>query len=158
MENRSIQITSQKDIIPKKVSTHQPYEFEKYQVTEDYSENQCCVAVYELSPQKSNYPYHYHMSNEEVFYIVRGNGTLETPDGDRPVSKGDFIVCPPGPQGAHKLTNSSFSEQLVYINFDAVHSPEVVIYPHSDKVGFITHGATGSFYKRNENVPYYDGE
>lgn len=158
MDNRKIQIVNQRDIQPKKTAKHQPYEFDKYQVTDDSPENQSCIAVYEIPPQRSNYPYHYHMSNEEAFYIISGTGTLETPDGKRSVSAGDFILCPPGPQGAHKLSNDSHMDQLVFINFDAVHSPEVVIYPHSDKIGIIVHGATGTFYQKAQNVGYYEGE
>jgi len=158
MSDRKIQIVNKRDIQPKKIAKHLPYEFDKYQVTDDCHENQCCIAVYEVPPLSANYPYHYHMSNEENFYIISGIGTLETPNGDRSVASGDFVLCPPGPEGAHKISNASMTEKLVYINFDAVHSPEVVIYPHSDKIGIIVHGETGTFYKKAENVSYYEGE
>ena len=34
------------------------------------------VRVYELPPGKSAYPYHYHLKNEETFFILRGEGLL----------------------------------------------------------------------------------
>lgn len=34
----------------------------------------CNVALYEIPPGKSAHPYHYHMKNEESFYIISGKG------------------------------------------------------------------------------------
>ena len=36
------------------------------------------VRVYEILPGKSAYPYHYHLKNEETFFILRGEGILLT--------------------------------------------------------------------------------
>jgi len=32
--------------------------------------------------------------NEEVFYIISGEGILETPEGNITISAGDTIICP----------------------------------------------------------------
>lgn len=93
------------------------------------------VSVYEIPPKKSAYPYHFHHCNEETFYILSGQGILKTPEGERTVSPGELLFFPAGPEGAHKLTNSSETENLVYLDFDAVHDIDIAEYPDSGKIG-----------------------
>lgn len=158
MSNREIQITNKNLINPQHKCEHEPYEYYKYEVTKRSAENQCYIAIYEIPPQKANYPYHYHLKNEEVFYIISGSGVLETPDGVRNISAGDIVVCPPSDKGAHKIINNSEAEKLVYLDFDTVNSPEVVFYPNSDKVGVIVNGKSSTFFKSTTKVDYYEGE
>lgn len=158
MNNDEIKITNKNLIEPKHKSEHEPYEYYKYEVTERKRGNQCYVAIYEIPPQKANYPYHYHLKNEEVFYIISGNGILETPSGNRTISAGDIIVCPPSEKGAHKIINSSHTEMLTYLDCDTVNYPDIAYYPHSDKVGIILNGESNTFYKKNTAVEYYEGE
>jgi len=112
----------------------------------------------EIPPQKSSYPYHYHAGITEVFYIISGQGKLETPDGDKEVRKGDVIVFPPGKEGAHRITNTSESEMLVYLDCDTVSKADVAFYPHSEKVGFIIDGQPNTFFELASKVDYYKGE
>ncbi|MCQ1529942.1 cupin domain-containing protein [Lutispora saccharofermentans] len=158
MSNRVIQITNKGLIEPQHKCEHEPYEYNKYEVTKRSKESQCYVAIYEIPPKKANYPYHYHLKNEEVFYIISGSGLLETPDGNKNISAGDIVVCPPSENGAHRIINNSQTETLVYLDFDTVNSPEVVFYPNSDKVGVIVQGESSTFYRKNTNVDYYEGE
>ena len=115
------------------------------------------VSVYEIPPGKAAYPYHFHYKNEETFYILRGEGILRTPEGERKVNAGELLFFPAGPEGAHKLTNSSEREKLVYIDFDVVHEIDVAVYPDSDKIGVWGMGIN-KLYPQSENVDYYDGE
>ena len=115
------------------------------------------VSVYEIPPHKSAYPYHYHHKNEETFFILSGNGILKTPQGERTVSAGDFLFFPTGPQGAHRITNSSDTENLVYIDFDTVHDLDIAIYPDSDKIGIWGMGIN-KIYPSIADVDYYQGE
>lgn len=158
MNNREIQITNKNLIHPKHKDEHSPYEYYKYEVTKEYKENKCCVSIYEIPPKKSNYPYHYHMQTEEVFYIISGNGILETPNGNKTISSGDIIVCPPLEKGAHKIINSSETEILVYIDFDTVSYPDIAYYPNSNKVGIILSDKGNEFYKKSTTLEYYEGE
>jgi uncharacterized cupin superfamily protein len=158
MDNREIQITRKDLIKPKHKSEHEPYEYFKYEVTKRSRDNQCYVAIYEIPPQKASYPYHYHLKNEEVFYIISGNGILETPDGNKTISAGDIIVCPPSEKGAHRIINSSHSEMLVYLDCDTVNYPDIAYYPNSDKVGIILNGESSIFYEKSTEVDYYSGE
>jgi uncharacterized cupin superfamily protein len=137
---------------------HEPYEYFKYEITKRNNENQCYVALYEIPPQKESYPYHYHMNNTEVFYIISGNGILRTPDGDKSISKGDVIVCPPKEKGAHKIINTSHTEMLTYLDCDTISNADVVFYPDSNKTGVIVNGQPSRFYKNDDNVDYYENE
>ena len=115
------------------------------------------VRVYELPPGKSAYPYHYHLKNEETFFILRGEGLLRTSEGARTVKAGDLLFFPAGETGAHKLTNTSDTEMLVYIDFDIVHDLDVAVYPDSGKLG-IWGKDTNRIYRMDDDVDYYEGE
>ena len=158
MDSREIIVTNVGSMEPRHKCEHQPYEYYKYEVAKRRKGDQCYVAVYKIPPGKANYPYHYHRRNEEVFYVISGHGVLETPHGSREISAGDIILCPPSEKGAHKITNPSPSEFLVYLDVDTIHSPEVVYYPHSGKMGVIMHGESNHFFKSDSEVDYYEGE
>ena len=115
------------------------------------------VRVYELPPGKSAYPYHYHLKNEETFFILKGEGLLRTPEGERAVKAGDLLFFPAGENGAHKLTNTSQSEMLVYLDFDIVHDLDVTMYPDSGKIG-IWGMDTNKIYRIGDDVGYYENE
>ena len=115
------------------------------------------VRVYELPPGKSAYPYHYHLKNEETFFILKGEGLLRTPEGERAVRAGDLLFFPSGENGAHKLTNTSETEMLVYLDFDIVHDLDVTMYPDSGKIG-IWGMDTNKIYRIGDDVDYYEGE
>lgn len=115
------------------------------------------VCVYEIPPGKAAYPYHYHLKDEETFHILRGEGILRTPGGESPVAAGDFLHFPAGPEGAHKLTNASAAEPLIYLDFDVIHDLDVCIYPDSDKIA-IWGKDVNRVYPMDANVDYYEGE
>lgn len=136
---------------------HQSYEYYRRKFIPFGEAKNSVVSVYEIPPKKAAYPYHYHQKNEETFYIISGEGVLRTPDGDRRVSAGEFLFFPTGPEGAHKLTNASECENLVYIDFDAVHDVDITVYPDSDKIGVWGMGVN-KIYSNDTNVDYYEGE
>lgn len=138
--------------------SEQSFEFQRSENVSSYrsGEGKLSVNFYTLQPGKSNYPYHHHTGNEEVFYIISGSGTLKTVKGDIEVSEGDVIIMPPNENGAHMLTNHS-NEPLFYLDVHTVSSPEVVIYPNTGKVRIITGDMQKSF-KIESEVNYLDGE
>ena len=82
-------------------NSHEKFEYHKKDLIKHDEARQFKISHYTIPPGKSNYPYHYHVQNEEAFYILSGEGTLKTPDGDIPVSEGDIIYFPPDETGAH---------------------------------------------------------
>lgn len=138
-------------------SEHAGYEYrQKKIVTREESEN-FDVSIYEVPPGKSGVPYHYHVRNEELFYILSGTGLLKTPDGEREVTAGDFIYFPNSPAGAHKLTNNSKTETLRYMDIDIRYDFDVAFYPDSGKVGIFGKG-NRLIFPVSHQVEYYEGE
>ena len=136
---------------------HEGYEYFQRKFIPFGGAKNALVRVYEIPPGKSAYPYHYHHKNEETFYILSGEGILKTPKGERQVKAGELLFFPTGPEGAHKITNTSETEMLVYLDFDVVHDIDIAVYPDSDKIGIWGKGIN-KLYSQNSNVDYYDGE
>lgn len=158
MDAQGILIRRMDQIEPKHANVHENFEYKKYAVTERKATDHIYAAFYEIPPGKANYPYHYHMANEEVFYIIRGNGTLRTPEGDREITAGDLVVCATGDKSAHKIINTSETETLVYLDVDAARAVDVCGYPDSNKVGLNSGGQRNLFFKEDSNVDYYMDE
>ena len=156
MDTNEIIITSQSDIKAKH-ECHDEYEYFKHIVLPKPG-NQCTVAIMEIPPGKAAYPYHYHVGITEIFYIISGEGKLETPEGEKNIAAGDVVVFPPGKNGCHKIWNSSEKDALRYIDFDTTAMSDVVFYPQSDKIGMILNGIPSSYFKKADKVDYYDGE
>ncbi len=151
-------VTNRYSITPSRKDKHDKYQYNQFKVTKRSEFEQCFVAFYEIDPLSFNYPMHYHEANSEAFYIISGRGELHTQDEIKPIKTGDVIVCPPGIEGMHQIKNTSETEKLIYIDFDTTHSPDVIHYPHSNKVGIIIHNKSANFYKKDEEVDYYHDE
>jgi uncharacterized cupin superfamily protein len=88
-----------------------------------------------VPPGKRSCPFHSHRGEEEMFFIVRGEGTLRYGSESRKVRAGDFICCPTGgPETAHQLVNDSQGE-LAYISVSTMMPAEICEYPDSGKIG-----------------------
>ncbi len=138
-------------------SEHPGYESKRRVIVGKEDSEHFDVTVYEVPPGKAAVPYHYHMRNEEVFFILSGTGLLKSPEGERTVTAGDFLYFPNNEKGAHKITNVSETEPLVYADFDIRFEPEIAFYPDSDKVGVFGKGKR-LIFPVSKQVGYYDGE
>ncbi len=145
------------DILPVHRNEHPDFAYAKHMLVPKGAASHCTVSVYEVPPGKAAYPSHYHLESEEIFFILKGEGLLCTPEGQRRVTSGDFCFFPACAAGAHKLLNPSADEALVYIDFDTYHELDVALYPDSGKVGVWGKGLADVFYTA-DNVGYYDGE
>jgi len=88
-----------------------------------------------VPPGKRSCPFHSHRGEEEMFFIVKGTGTLRYGDETRKVRAGDVICCPTGgPETAHQIVNDSDGE-LAYLSISTMMATEVCEYPDSKKVG-----------------------
>ena len=119
-----------------------------------------------VPPGKKAWPYHKHHANEELFFILDGEGLLRMNGEEFPVRAGDFIAAPPGPEHAHQLINNS-QAPLKYLSVSTMEQPEVVEYPDSDKIGVLAGGAPGDskvrrdvmfIARRDAEVGYWEGE
>jgi uncharacterized cupin superfamily protein len=114
--------------------------------------------IYELPPGQSACAYHYEYGNEEWAVVLAGRPTLRHPGGEEELAPGDAVCFPPGPGGAHKLTNRS-EEPARVLMLSTQHDPAVVVYPDSDKIG-IWPGEPGDnlLVRRESRVDYWDRE
>jgi uncharacterized cupin superfamily protein len=114
-----------------------------------------------VPPGKSSCPFHSHRAEEEMFFIVKGTGTLRYGNETRKIRAGDFICClVGGPETAHQIINDSDAE-LTYISVSTMMPAEVCEYPDSKKIGAF--GGTGESRLRHmthyeHNVDYWKGE
>lgn len=145
------------DLSAKHKTLHEGYEYTRRNFVPRGQANHTQVSVYEVPPQKAAYPYHYYLQEEETFYILSGEGLLKTSEGEKRVSAGDMLFFPAGSEGAHKLTNTSLTEKLVYIDFDVIHDLDAAIYPDSGKIG-VWGKDINRVYPLDANVDYYEGE
>jgi len=150
-------ITKAGDASPYHKREHPSYEYIKRELVPARRDGQCKLNIYEIPPHKAAYPYHYHTMNEEVFYILQGQGLLRTPKGEKIVTAGDVIFFPANENGAHKLTNISDTENLVYLDFDTCNDIDVAFYPDSGKIG-VWGRNIDKIYRVRDQVDYYDNE
>jgi uncharacterized cupin superfamily protein len=88
-----------------------------------------------VPPGKRSCPFHSHRAEEEMFFIVRGHGTLRYGNETRKIKAGDVICCPVGgPETAHQIVNDSDAE-LAYLSVSTMMPAEVCEYPDSRKIG-----------------------
>ena len=115
---------------------------------------------------KRAFPLHNHRANEEMFFILEGEGEVRIGKETYPIKKGDVIAHPPGgPESAHQIVNTSKAE-LKYLAVSTRISPEIAEYPDSGKFGVYAEypsvdGKPAGFRfvnRAGSSVNYYDGE
>jgi uncharacterized cupin superfamily protein len=120
-------------------------------------------SFFTVPPGKAAFPCHAHTGNEEMIYIIAGNGTLRLGNDELPVSAETVIAFPPGVENAHQLINTGNSE-LRYLVVSTMEYPDICQYPDSNKVGAYATTAGGentgfrALFVKDKNVNYYDGE
>lgn len=120
-----------------------------------------------LPPGKRAFPFHNHRVNEEMFFILDGQGELRLGSDSYRIRTGDVIACPPGgPETAHQIVNTSAAE-LRYLAVSTRLSPEIAEYPDSGKFGVLAELEIGDdgrpqqwrFVGRQDgSLDYWDGE
>lgn len=86
-----------------------------------------------LPPGNSACPFHWHMHEDEIFYVLSGRGVLRYGQELVPLRPGDCVSCPAGTRIAHQIANTG-EEDLVYLAIGPRHPHEVCGYPDSGKV------------------------
>jgi len=119
-----------------------------------------------IPPGKKAFPYHAHRANEEMFFILEGEGSVRIDGAIHKIRRGDFISLPPGRASAHQIVNDS-GTPLRYLAVSTMELPEVVEYPDSGKVS-VTAGTHGGrppsvdsirhISRVKDAVDYWDGE
>ncbi len=115
-------------------------------------------AVVSLDPGKRSCPYHFHHSEEEMFYVLNGTGVLRQGDkeGEEEIemTQGDFVAFPPNTGIAHQFINRS-DEPFVYLAVSNQVKADVCEYPDSNKI-LVRQSRT--MLRREPTLEYFDGE
>jgi uncharacterized cupin superfamily protein len=121
-----------------------------------------------LPPGKAAFPAHNHFANEEMFFILEGEGELRVGAVRHPLRAGDIVACPPGDaSSAHQILNTATDGELRYLAVSTAITPDLVQYPDSAKTGasFIAGRdaqglpiAVRVMNRERDNLDYWDGE
>jgi uncharacterized cupin superfamily protein len=119
-----------------------------------------------LPPGKIAFPLHAHRANEELFFVLEGEGSVRIGEQTHKIRAGDFISLPPGRDSAHQIKNDS-GAPLRYLAVSTMEAPEVVEYPESGKLGIFAGSPPGGpatedtirhFARVADGVGYWEGE
>jgi uncharacterized cupin superfamily protein len=116
---------------------------------------------------KKAFPRHAHHVNEEMFFVVSGEGTYRLGEETYPIRAGDVMSAPAGDAStANQIVNTG-SGELRYLGFSTRLDPEVVEYPDSNKFAVASMAppdqgliAAKLLYigRRENSLGYFDGE
>jgi uncharacterized cupin superfamily protein len=114
-----------------------------------------------LPPGKQSFPRHAHMAEEEIFFVVRGHGTLLRGEERVAVEAGDVAAFPAGTGVAHAFVADP-GEELEYLSIGERNDNDVVLYPDSGKLLVAgvadENGERRDRLGRLQEADYYDGE
>jgi len=88
------------------------------------------VELARLPPGATNFPFHAHAGQWELYLVLKGKGEVRAGDSTRMVTAGDNFIFPPGEP--HQLKNTG-SEDLVYYVIADNPPADVITYPDSNK-------------------------
>lgn len=121
-----------------------------------------------VPPGKKAFPRHAHHANEEMFFVLSGDGTYRVGAESLPIRANDLIAAPAGDgETAHQIINTG-GDELRYLAFSTHNDPDVVEYPDSGKFAVASMipedkgllGARVAFIGRMDaqSLGYFDGE
>lgn len=120
-----------------------------------------------VPPGMRAFPFHSHRVNEEMFFVLEGEGEVRIGEAVYPIRPGDVIACPAGgKETAHQIVNTGPVE-LKYLAVSTKSSPEIAEYPDSGKFGVLAEFPPGPdgqprgfrfIGRENLGVSYWDGE
>ncbi len=115
-----------------------------------------------LPAGKVQCPFHCHHAEEEMFFILEGEGELRFGDQRYPIRKHDVIACPTGGADvAHQIVNTG-TTPMRYLSLSTKAEVEVCEYPDSDKVLASTREPGPARFRKlfrlESAVDYYDRE
>lgn len=109
------------------------------------------VNLVTLEPGAWSSQRHWHEKEDEFVYVITGEATLVTDDGQRTLGPGMFAGFPAGDQNAHHLVNNT-QAPVIYIEIGSRIADERADYPD---VGMKAHKANGKWvFTRNDGTPY----
>jgi uncharacterized cupin superfamily protein len=116
------------------------------------------LSYWEVEPGQAAYPYHAHLTEEELLVVLEGTPRLRTPEGWRELAPGDVVSFAAGVRGAHQLVNGT-DETIRFLAISTAGAPEILLQPDSGKLGTRDGGSlTTTWFRESDAVPYFEGE
>lgn len=116
-----------------------------------------------VPPGKRACPYHFHYVEEEMFIVLEGSGTLRVAGEMLPITAGDSIFIPAGPEYPHQIINTS-NAPLKYLSASTRAKAEICEYPDSGKYQAFTKIGPDTLlnhrrmHRAKDDLDYWDGE
>src|ERR671932_235286 len=92
------------------------------------------LSLFEVPPGEAAYPFHYHLTEEELVVVLEGRPRLRTAAGWRELEEGDVVRFARGVDGAHQIVNRSV-QTIRFLAFSTSGEPDIVVQPDSGKLG-----------------------
>jgi uncharacterized cupin superfamily protein len=108
------------------------------------------MTIIQLGDGERICPYHYEIGNEEWLIVLDGEPTLRTPGGTQKLVRGDVVVFPDGPEGAHDVTGPARVAMM-----STKIEPSASVYPDSNKIGV---WPADKLFRLDDDVDYFEGE
>jgi uncharacterized cupin superfamily protein len=119
------------------------------------------MSLWELPPGEAAYPFHHHLTEEELVVVLRGPLRLRTPDGWRDLEDGEVVAFPRGETGAHQIVNRT-GETVRFLAVSSSGEPDIVIRPDSGTLGAYERLPDGEglrlVFRLTDAVDYFEGE
>ena len=119
------------------------------------------LSLWEVPPGQAAYPYHAHLTEEEIVVVLDGRPSLRTPAGWRELEQGEVVTFLRGEDGAHQIVNRT-GETVRFLAFSTSGEPDVVVQPDSGKIGAFERRPDGGgmrlWFRTEDARDYYDGE
>lgn len=164
MSGENVKVLNVDAVEPERHGHGEAFEAETLQLGRPLGARKLGYQVIVVAEGKSPFPLHFHWHNEEMFFVLEGQGALLDGAGERPLRAGDVIACPPGPGSEHRLVGGPGGLRVLAVS--TRESPEIVEYPDSDKLGVMGVPTVDGpdarplrqFMTKGETRDYWDGE
>lgn len=114
------------------------------------------VNLVTLAPGAWSAQRHWHTSEDEFVYVVSGELTLVTDEGENTLTAGAIAGFPAGEQNGHHLVNKSTAEAS-YLEIGDRRGDDECYYPDID-LQLVSNGRGGRHFTRRDGEPYPQGE
>jgi uncharacterized cupin superfamily protein len=140
---------------------HPGFNCKRARVSRQAGSERLGLSLWELPPGEAAFPYHYHLTEEELLVVLDGTPSLRTPAGWRELEQGEVVAFPRGEDGAHQLVNRT-TETVRFLAFSTNGEPDIVIRPDSGTLGAYERKTDGgglrAVFRAADAVDYYEGE
>jgi uncharacterized cupin superfamily protein len=140
---------------------HEGFRAKRARLGQQLGSERVGASLWELPAGQAAYPYHYHLTEEEMVVVIAGTPILRTPDGWRELEEGEVVSFARGERGAHQIVNHS-RDAVRFIAVSTHGDPDIAFYPDSNKIGASERlprgGGLRTFFRLDDQVDYWHGE